>query len=81
MDDGTGRWRTQKGDSPGPERELEPPPVPAEAHRLWAASLKDLQLQMTRATLDTWLRGSRVVEATGSCLTIAVRYAFAVDWL
>ena len=36
---------------------------------------------MTRATFDTWLRGSQVVEAGGDCLTIAVRYAYAVDWL
>jgi chromosomal replication initiation ATPase DnaA len=36
---------------------------------------------MTKATFDTWLRGSRVVEAGDGCLTIAVRHAYAVDWL
>jgi hypothetical protein len=61
--------------------EPEPDSVPAEAHRLWASCLGELQLQMTRATFDTWLRGSRVVEAGDGCLTIAVRDAYAVDWL
>ena len=36
---------------------------------------------MTRATFDTWLRGSKVVEAGDGCLTVAVRHAHAVDWL
>ena len=61
--------------------EPEPEPVPAEALRLWASCLGELQLQMTRATFDTWLRGSRVVVASEGSLTIAVRHAYAVDWL
>jgi hypothetical protein len=61
--------------------EPEPEPVPAEALRLWASCLGELQLQMTRATFDTWLRGSRVVGAGDGFLTIAVRHAYAVDWL
>jgi len=36
---------------------------------------------MTRATLDTWLRGSQVVEADDGSLTIAVQHVHAVDWL
>ena len=36
---------------------------------------------MTRAAFDTWLRGSRVIEVGDGCLTIAVRHAYAVDWL
>jgi chromosomal replication initiation ATPase DnaA len=36
---------------------------------------------MTRATFDTWLRGSEVVEADDGCLTIAVQHVHAVDWL
>jgi chromosomal replication initiation ATPase DnaA len=36
---------------------------------------------MTRATFDTWLRGSRVVAAEEGRLTVAVRYTYAVDWL
>jgi hypothetical protein len=63
------------------EPETEPEIVPAEAHQLWSQCLGELQLQMTKATFDTWLRGSRVVEAGDGCLTIAVRHAYAVDWL
>ena len=61
--------------------EPEPEPMPAEALQLWATCLSELQLQMTRATFDTWLRGSQVVEAGDGSLTIAVRHAYAVDWL
>jgi len=74
-----------EGDSEDPEEEetpqLEPESVTPEVCQLWARTLDELQLQMTRATFDTWLRGSRVVEASDGRLTIAVRHAFAVDWL
>jgi hypothetical protein len=53
----------------------------SEARRLWTRSLEELKLQMTRATFDTWLRGSQVIEANDECLTIAVQHARAVDWL
>jgi hypothetical protein len=67
----------EEGDLPEPE----PESVPDEAHRLWGRCLGELQLQMTKATFDTWLRGSRVIEAGDDCLTITVRHAYAVDWL
>ena len=53
----------------------------SEARRTWTRSLEELKLQMTRATFDTWLRGSKVVEVGDGCLTVAVRHAHAVDWL
>jgi len=53
----------------------------SEARRIWTRSLEELKLQMTRATFDAWLRGSEVVEAGDGCLTVAVRHAYAVDWL
>ena len=53
----------------------------AEAHRFWTKSLEELKLQMTKATFDTWLRGSRVIEAGDGCLTVAVQHVHAVDWL
>jgi chromosomal replication initiator protein len=52
-----------------------------EAQKLWQAVLGELQLQMTRATFDTWLRGSRVIDFDADCLTVYVRHAYAVDWL
>lgn len=51
------------------------------AQRLWQAVLGELQLQMTRATYDTWLRGSRVIACTGNTIIVYVRHAYAVDWL
>jgi DNA-binding transcriptional ArsR family regulator len=59
----------------------EPESVPDEARQIWARSLDELELQMTQATFDTWLRGSRVVKAGDDSLTIAVRHGYAVDWL
>jgi len=53
----------------------------ASAQKLWQAVLGELQLQMTRATFDTWLRGSRVIAFDGNSLTVYVRHAYAVDWL
>jgi hypothetical protein len=53
----------------------------AEACRIWTRSLEEMKLQMTRATFDTWLRGSKVVGAGDGCLTVAVRHIHAVDWL
>ena len=53
----------------------------ASVQKLWQAALGELQLQMTRATFDTWLRGSRVVAYENGTLTLYVRHAYAVDWL
>ncbi len=51
------------------------------AQKLWRAALGELQLQMTRATFDTWLRGSRVISCEGNTFTVYVRHAYAVAWL
>jgi chromosomal replication initiator protein len=52
-----------------------------DTQKLWQAALGELQLQMTRATFDTWLRGSQVVEGNEEGFTVYVRHAYAVDWL
>ena len=36
---------------------------------------------MTRATFDTWLRGSQVIATKMASCTVYVRHAYAVDWL
>jgi len=53
----------------------------AEAQRLWQTVLGELQLQMTRATFDTWLRGSQAIGCDAEGLTVQVRHSYAVDWL
>ena len=73
----TGRVRTWKSRTSSKRK----PRTTAEARRIWTRSLGELQMQMTRATFDTWLRGSQVVEAGDGYLTITVRHAHAVDWL
>ena len=53
----------------------------ADAEKYWQATLGELQLQMTRATFDTWLRGSQVISCEDGLYTVYVRHAYAVDWL
>jgi chromosomal replication initiator protein len=53
----------------------------ADAQKQWQATLGELQLQMTRATFDTWLRGSQVVAYSEGTFTVYVRHTYAVDWL
>jgi chromosomal replication initiator protein len=65
----------EKGSIEGADRALEV------AQRQWQAALGELQLQMTRATYDTWLRGSRVIDCQGDTFVIYVQHAYAVDWL
>ena len=48
---------------------------------LWQAALGDLQLQMTKATFDTWLKDTFVFGAQDNTLTIAVRNVYAREWL
>jgi len=77
--------REQEEESEEPEEDKPPEPEPdqalVDAQRLWAMALGELQLQMTRATFDTWLRGSQVVGAGDGSFTVKVRHAYAVDWL
>lgn len=48
---------------------------------IWTRTLQDLQLQTTRATFDTWLRGTYVVSEADGEYTIGVRHTYAQDWL
>jgi chromosomal replication initiator protein len=51
---------------------------PAEA---WEATLGELQLQMTRATFDTWLKDARFLAREDALFFISVPSAYAKDWL
>ncbi len=51
------------------------------ARKQWQAALGELELQMTRATFDTWLRDTDVIDCRGDVFTVYVRHAYAVDWL
>ncbi len=47
----------------------------------WQATLGQLQLQLNRATFDTWLKGSELLAYDEGLFTIRVRHAYAKDWL
>jgi hypothetical protein len=53
----------------------------SQPEELWEETLEQLQHQMTRATFDTWLRGTRLVEHSPGRWTVAVKHAYALDWL
>jgi DNA-binding transcriptional ArsR family regulator len=82
-DDGEDEAFEERG-QPNREAPLRDPvaeDVSAEARHIWNRSLEELRLQMTRATFDTWLRGSEVIDASKGHLTVMVRHPHAVDWL
>jgi len=65
----------------------EPPPpliIPGtdlDARDVWSRVLEELRMQMTRATFDTWLGGSKVVGVDDGVITVQVRDEYAIDWL
>lgn len=51
-----------------------------DANALWSRALPLLATQMTRATFDTWMRGT-TAERDGDTLTVLVRDDLALDWI
>jgi hypothetical protein len=51
------------------------------ASRIWQAALGELQLELTRATFETWLRNSRLVACEDGVFVIGVANTYARDWL
>jgi chromosomal replication initiator protein len=49
--------------------------------QVWQATLGHLQLQMTRATFDTWIKDTRIISQDNEKLIIGTKSAFAKDWL
>ena len=47
----------------------------------WKATLGELELQMTRATFNTWLKDAHLVDCEDDTYVIAVRNDYAKDWL
>jgi hypothetical protein len=48
---------------------------------VWSACLGELQLQMTQATFDTWLRDARFLKLEDGSFVVGVRSGYAKDWL
>ncbi|MBI5957320.1 MAG: chromosomal replication initiator protein DnaA [Chloroflexi bacterium] len=51
------------------------------AKEAWQATLGQLQLQLNRATFDTWLKGAELLAYEDGEFIVRVRHAYAKDWL
>ena len=49
--------------------------------QIWQAALGELQLEMTQAAFNTWLRDTRLVAYEDGDLIVGVRNGYAKDWL
>lgn len=47
----------------------------------WKATLGELELQMTKATFNTWLKDTHLLEFQNDTYLIGVRNGYAKDWL
>ena len=47
----------------------------------WKATLGELELQMTKATFNTWLKDTSLLRHKDNLYVIGVRNAYAKDWL
>lgn len=47
----------------------------------WKATLGELELQMTKATFNTWLKDAQLLECEKNTFKIGVRNDYAKDWL
>lgn len=52
-----------------------------DANRTWQAILDQLRSQMPKATYDTWIKDTRLVNQDDQNLVIGTNSAFAKDWL
>lgn len=48
---------------------------------IWSAALGELELQVTQATFETWLRNTRLLKYKDGLFVIAVENGYAKDWL
>ncbi len=51
------------------------------AEHAWQSVLGQLQMEMPRASYDTWVRDTRVLSYEDGVFTVGVRNAYARDWL
>ena len=51
------------------------------AQQAWQATLGQLQMEMPKATFDTWVRDAQLINHEGNTFNIGVQNAFARDWL
>lgn len=49
--------------------------------QIWQATLQELQLQMTKATFDTWVKNTRAISYKDGVFIVGAPDAFTKDWL
>jgi len=52
-----------------------------DAGQAWQATLGQLQMEMPKATFDTWVKGTELIKHQQNTFTISVQNAYARDWL
>ena len=52
-----------------------------DAEQAWQAALGQLQMEMPKASFDTWVRDTRIASYEDGLFTVSVRNAYARDWL
>ncbi len=52
-----------------------------DVEQAWQSALGQLQMEMPKASFDTWVRDTRMVNFDQGLFTIGVRNAYARDWL
>ncbi|MGC8946353.1 MAG: DnaA N-terminal domain-containing protein [Anaerolineae bacterium] len=55
--------------------------VPEDPEEIWQRALGELQLELTRATFETWLRWSQAIAWEDRTFVIGVANTYARDWL
>jgi len=51
------------------------------ADKIWQAALGELQIQVSKANYNTWLKDSRGIDYDNGVFTVAVPSAFIAEWL
>ena len=52
-----------------------------EAYQAWQATLGQLQMNMSKATFDTWVRDAKFLSHNEEIFTLSVQNAYVRDWL
>jgi chromosomal replication initiator protein len=52
-----------------------------DAEQAWQSALGQLQMEMPKASFDTWVRDTQIFSYDDGLFTIGVRNAYARDWL
>src|SRR5512136_3397693 len=52
-----------------------------DAVQAWQSALGQLQMEMPKASFETWVRDTRIVSYVDGLFTVSVRNAYARDWL